>query len=318
MMCSPMIQKDIINACAKETIKVIIEDLDGNFFGILVDESKDISHKEQMTFVLRYVNKEGEVIERFVGIIHVNDTSAQSLKKKIDSFLLYHSLSSSQIRRKDYDGASNMQGELRGLKTLIMNETPLAHCIHYFAHQLQLTLVALVVKHSDVNDFFCIVTNVLNIVGASFKRRDLLRQYQAEKLEELLISGEVYTGRGLNQERGLQRPVLMMTNDLSSSLQRMDQDIVNSMGLLTHTKQRLQTTRNSEFESLMVDVSSFCDKHEILIPKMDARYFPGKSKRRALDVTYSHHLHFEIFNDVIDLHLQELNSHFDDQQAPGS
>nr|XP_016446758.1 PREDICTED: zinc finger MYM-type protein 1-like [Nicotiana tabacum] len=201
-----MIQKDIINACAKETIKVIIEDLDGNFFGILVDESKDISHKEQMTFVLRYVNKEGEVIERFVGIIHVNDTSAQSLKKKIDSFLLYHSLSSSQIRRKDYDGASNMQGELRGLKTLIMNETPSAHCIHYFAHQLQLTLVALVVKHSDVNDFFCIVTNVLNIVGASFKRRDLLRQYQAEKLEELLISGEVYTGRGLNQERGLQRP----------------------------------------------------------------------------------------------------------------
>uniref|UniRef100_A0A1S3Z6H0 Zinc finger MYM-type protein 1-like n=1 Tax=Nicotiana tabacum TaxID=4097 RepID=A0A1S3Z6H0_TOBAC len=307
MMCSPMIQKDIVDVCAKEAIKAIIEDLDGNFFEILVNESKDISHKEQMELVLRYVNKEGEVIERFVGIVHVNDTSAQSLKKEIDSFLLYHSLSPSQIRGQGYDGASNMQGELRGLKTLILNETPSAYCIHCFAHQLQLTLVALAKKHSDVDDFFCIVTNVLNIVGSSFKRRDLLQQHQAEKLEELLISGKVHTGRGLNQERGLQRPgdtrwgshyrtlnnlivlfspiihvlefvardgpnyadklvaeslmtkikefefvfmlhlmwkVLMMTNDLSSLIQRMDQDIVNAMGLFTHTKQRLQRMRN--------------------------------------------------------------------------
>lgn len=369
-----MIQKDIVDACAKETIKAIIEDLDGDFFGILVDESKDISHKEQTELVLRYVNKKGEVVERFVGIVHVNDTSAQSLKKEIDSFLSYHSLSPSQIRGQGYDGASNMQGELRGLKTLILNETPSVYCIHCFAHQLQLTLVALAKKHSDVDDFFCIVTNVLNIVGSSFKRRDLLRQHQAEKLEELLISGEVHTGRGLNQERGIQRPgdtrwgshyrtldnlivlfssivhvlevvthegpnyadrlvveslmtkikefefvfmlhlmwkVLMMTNDLSSSLQMMDQDIVNAMGLLTRTKQRLQRMRNSEFQSLMDDVSSFCDKHEIMIPKMDALYFPGKSRHRALDVTYSHHLHVEIFNGVIDLHLQELRSCFD-------
>nr|XP_009802213.1 PREDICTED: zinc finger MYM-type protein 1-like [Nicotiana sylvestris] len=182
MMCSPMIQKDIVDVCAKEAIKAIIEDLDGDFFGILVDESKNILHKEQMTLVLRYVNKEGEVIERFVGIVHVNNTSSQSLKKEIDSFLSYHSLSPSQIRGKGYDGASNMQGELHGLKTLILNETPSAYCIHCFTHQLQLTLVALAKKHSDVDDFFCIVTNVLNIVGSSFKRRDLLRQHQVKKI----------------------------------------------------------------------------------------------------------------------------------------
>ncbi|XP_070047231.1 uncharacterized protein [Nicotiana tomentosiformis] len=52
-----MIQKDIINACAKEILKAIIGDLNGDYFGILVDESKDISHKEQMALVLRYVDK---------------------------------------------------------------------------------------------------------------------------------------------------------------------------------------------------------------------------------------------------------------------
>ncbi|XP_049414605.1 uncharacterized protein LOC125877318 [Solanum stenotomum] len=187
MMCSPSIQKDIVDSCAKETIKSILEDLDGDYFGILVDESNDVSHKEQMTLVLRYVNKEGEVIERFVGIIHVSDTSACSLKEAIYSFLLDHSLSPSQIRGQGYDGASNMQGHLNGLKTLILNETPSVYCINCFSHQLQLTLVALAKKDSNVDDFFCLVTNVLNIVGASFMRRDLLRKHQAEQLEELLI-----------------------------------------------------------------------------------------------------------------------------------
>ncbi|KAH0743254.1 hypothetical protein KY290_031247 [Solanum tuberosum] len=96
-----------------------------------------------------------------------------------------------------------------------------------------------------------------------------------------------------------------------ASAARIDQDIVNAMGFLALTKQRLQNMRDNEFESLMDDVSSFCDKHDIVIPEMDASYFPGKSKRKALDVTYSHHLRVEIFYAAIDLHLQELNNRFD-------
>ncbi|XP_075098040.1 uncharacterized protein LOC107788001 [Nicotiana tabacum] len=166
----PMIQKDIINACAKETLKAIIEDLNGDYFGILVDEPKDISHKEQMALVLHYVDKNGEVVERFIGLVHVSDTSTCSLKEAIYSLLPDHLLSPSQIRGQGYDGATMSK------------------------------------KHLDVEDFFCHVTNVLNVIGVSFKHRDLLRHLQAEKLEQLLESGEIHTGRGLNQERGLQRP----------------------------------------------------------------------------------------------------------------
>ncbi|XP_059285713.1 uncharacterized protein LOC132039192 [Lycium ferocissimum] len=61
----------------------------------------------------------------------------------------------------------------------------------------------------------------------------------------------------------------------------------------------------------MDDVSSFCDKYDIIIPKMDASYFPGRSKHRSLDLTYSHHLRVDIFYAVIDLHLQELKNRFD-------
>ncbi|XP_070013756.1 uncharacterized protein [Nicotiana sylvestris] len=148
-MTSPDIQKDIVNSCAKETVKAIIEDLNGDFFGILVDESKDVSHKEQMALVLCYVNKEGELIERFLSLVHVKGTTAHALQKEIYSLLLRHSLSSSLIRGQEYNGASNIQGNINGLKALILKDNPSAHC---FTHQLQLTLVAVAKKHHDVNN----------------------------------------------------------------------------------------------------------------------------------------------------------------------
>lgn len=84
-----------------------------------------------------------------------------------------------------------------------MQDAASANYIYCFAHQLQLTLVALSKKHSDVNNFFDVVTNLLNTIGASFKRMELLRHHQVEKLEKLLKNGEVYTEQGLNQEHGL-------------------------------------------------------------------------------------------------------------------
>lgn len=58
-MIAPSIQKDIIHACAKEITNSIIDDLGHDLFGIPVDESRDISHKEQMAFVLCYSDKRG-------------------------------------------------------------------------------------------------------------------------------------------------------------------------------------------------------------------------------------------------------------------
>ena len=56
------IQKDIVNAIAHETSKAIIKDLDNRFFSILVYEPRNISVKEQMSLILRYVNKKEIII----------------------------------------------------------------------------------------------------------------------------------------------------------------------------------------------------------------------------------------------------------------
>ncbi|KAL4601270.1 hypothetical protein ACB092_11G259700 [Castanea dentata] len=202
----PDIQKGMVNAIAHETSKAIIEDLGNGFFSILVDESRDISVKEQMALVLRYVNKQGIIIERFLGIVHVASTTALSLKCAIEGLLCEHNLSLSRLRGQGYDGASNMQGDINGLKTLILKENKSAFYVHCFAHQLQLTLVAVAKNHINIADFFYVVSNLVTVVGGSCKRRDALRDAQFVKIKEDLENGVRRSGQGLNQETNLKRP----------------------------------------------------------------------------------------------------------------
>ncbi|RWR82286.1 zinc finger MYM-type protein 1-like protein [Cinnamomum micranthum f. kanehirae] len=205
-LTSPKIQKDIVNAAAIETTQAIISELGDAPFSLLVDESRDISIKEQMAVVIRYVDKRGCVIERFLAIEHVADTKAQSLKLAIEAIFSRHGLSMSSLRGQGYDGAANMKGELNGLQRLIQNENPSAFYVHCFAHQLQLTLVAVAKDNNLIDAFFESVSMVLNVVGGSCKRHDMLQNIQAAKVVDALDSGELESGRGLNQKTSLKRP----------------------------------------------------------------------------------------------------------------
>ena len=183
------IQKDIVRASANETLKVIRKEIGDSFFSILVDESRDVSCKKQMALVLRFVNDEGIVVERFIGVKHIDDTSSLSLKATIYSMLSEHELRFSKIRGQGYDGANNMRGAFNGLKTLIMKDVKLAYYIHCFAHQLQLALVFVVKNHHDINDFFELISLLLNMIGSSYKRRDKLRDKQATRVVAALANG---------------------------------------------------------------------------------------------------------------------------------
>ena len=121
---------------------LIREEIGTSKFCIMVDEARDESKKEQMAIVIRFVNKEGLIKERFLDLVHVKDTTAVTLKNSICAVLTANSLSIEDIRGQGYDGASNMRGEWNGLKALILNECPYAYYIHCMAHQLQLALVA--------------------------------------------------------------------------------------------------------------------------------------------------------------------------------
>ena len=160
-MTFPDIKKEIANVVAIETINAIIKDIGGSLFAIIVDESRDMSTKEQLAIALRYVDKLGHVNKCFLGITHVNNTSAMTVKSVIEEVFNKHSLSISRLRGQGYDRASKMRGELNGLKTLILKDNPSTYYVHFFAHKLQLTLVAVVKNHIQIATFFNLVANVM-------------------------------------------------------------------------------------------------------------------------------------------------------------
>ena len=118
------------------------------------------------------MNKKGIIIERFIGIIHVASTTTLSLKYVIECLLYKYKLSLSKQRGQGYDGASNMQGDINGLKTLIFKKNKSAFYVHCFAHRLQLTLIAVAKNHINIAEFFYVVSNLVTVVGGSCKRLD--------------------------------------------------------------------------------------------------------------------------------------------------
>ncbi|XP_042423393.1 zinc finger MYM-type protein 1-like [Zingiber officinale] len=165
-LTSPDIQKDIVRACATEIINVIIKDIGNSLFSILVDESRDVSMKEQMSVVLYYVDSSGHINELLIGIEHVTSTTTLSLKAAIDKMFAKYNLSISN---------------------------------------LQLALIAVAKKNLPISNFFRIVGDVVNVVGSSCKRSDLLKEKHSDFIVEALERGKISSGRGLNQETTLQR-----------------------------------------------------------------------------------------------------------------
>ncbi|GJZ91824.1 zinc finger MYM-type protein 1-like protein [Tanacetum coccineum] len=173
-LTSPQIQKDVVDCFAKEIVKSICLEVGTDVFSVLVDESSDVSKKEQMAIVLRYVDKYGLVKERFVGIV--------------------------QFRGQGYNGASNMRGEFNGLEALILKENESAYYVNCFAHQPQLMVVAVAKNHDSVDNFFDILSIVTNVFCGSCKPKDMMRESFKERLEKEIARGEIEIGEGKNQE----------------------------------------------------------------------------------------------------------------------
>nr|XP_028949251.1 uncharacterized protein LOC103416117 [Malus domestica] len=244
--------------------------MEGAFFSLLVDGSHDSSTKEQMAVVLRYVNKKGEAIEKFLGVQHVTSTTSSSLEEAIERF---------------------------------------------FA-TTNLTHVAVAKGIEGVAIFFNNASILVNTIGSSCKHRDAFREKQLEQitktldivdLEMAVVEVLEWIKDDTNQDN------FEEANELSQALQKKDEDIVNAMALVEVCKQRLQSLRDDDFGNLLDDVQKFCEEHDIVVPNMeDLHFVPEKSRRKAPRLTNFHYYRVDLYFQVLDTQLKELNDHFDE------
>ncbi|XP_074347137.1 uncharacterized protein LOC141685964 [Apium graveolens] len=84
---SPKIQKELLHVFASKVQDLICDEIDDAKYCLIVDESRDISKREQMAIVVRFVDKSGFVRERFLDLVHVKDTTFLTLKTEICAHL---------------------------------------------------------------------------------------------------------------------------------------------------------------------------------------------------------------------------------------
>ncbi|XP_050211754.1 uncharacterized protein LOC126661916 [Mercurialis annua] len=113
----------------------------------------------------------------------------------------------------------------------------------------------------------------------------------------------------------LMRDILLLSNDLCQALQRKAQDILDALDLVSTTKRLIQNMRECGWEKFIKEVKLFCEKHEVLIPDMNAPFSIRRSRCRSkeTDISIGHYYKYDLFTVTIDTQLQELNSRFNDK-----
>lgn len=166
---------EFIHLMAKNVFNIIISEIKpAKFFSIILDSTPDISHTDQLTFVVRYVSSDCEPIERFLTFIPIQDHSSEHLEETVVKYLESIELNIADCRGQSFDNASNMAGKYSGLQARIKQLNPFADFIPCAAHSLNLVVVKAVECNGRVLDFFTFLQELYNFFSKSNQRWNLL------------------------------------------------------------------------------------------------------------------------------------------------
>lgn len=136
-------QNDLINAISQSICsKISIAIKFAKFFSISIDTTFDISHKEQISFIFRYVDEHTlKINERLLSLWVTSKTTGKNLYDIFKEVCNIHGLDwTNYLVGQAYDGASNMRGQYNGLQSLIIKENPQAIFIWCCSHRLNLVV----------------------------------------------------------------------------------------------------------------------------------------------------------------------------------
>ena len=175
------IQNEILEIMAHSIQRDIASDIrDAVWFSLIVDETTDISVKEQVSICLKHVSNLFEVHEDFIGFYETSLTDASTLVAIIEDVLLRLNLPLSQCRGQCYDGASTMAGRLSGVQARILQKCDKAIYVHCCAHSLNLALQDATRSVPMIRDVLDTVRELNNVVRASAKRHALFEKIRAD------------------------------------------------------------------------------------------------------------------------------------------
>uniref|UniRef100_H3AA53 TTF-type domain-containing protein n=1 Tax=Latimeria chalumnae TaxID=7897 RepID=H3AA53_LATCH len=174
-------QNDLVHSAAEVLRESIIEEVrQAKYFSVLVDETKDVSKKEQLGLLLHYHQK-GIIQERTLGCFHMENLNAQSASNLIIQELQHLKLDVNYTVAQCYDGASVLSEHLIGVQAQIREQIPHAIYVHCHAHRLNLVIAD---TCSSITQCQKISTFAQEL--SSYKRHELFVKAQQELGQRVL------------------------------------------------------------------------------------------------------------------------------------
>ncbi|CAH1962682.1 unnamed protein product [Acanthoscelides obtectus] len=171
---SKTIQNEIIDCivkCIDEYVENEIKEC--SFFSIQVDDSTDIAHKSQCSIIIRYVNLEGKLVERFLGFHDVSCSRTSEALFNLVTRCLQNFDYKTKLVGQCFDGASVMSGQLNGLQAKIKEQAPQAVFVHCLAHRMNLVLQQSCNSITKCRIFFATISGLPTFFHHSPKRTNV-------------------------------------------------------------------------------------------------------------------------------------------------
>ncbi|XP_047135316.1 zinc finger MYM-type protein 1-like [Hydra vulgaris] len=149
------------------------------YYSVILDCTPDVSHKEQMSIILRSVTCTSRVginiSENFFGYLTVNDTTGKGL---LDAFLNQAKkwdLNILDCRGQSYDNGANMKGKLKGVQARLLEMNPKAIYVPCANHSLNLVIVDGALSSISAISFFGVLTRLYTLFSSSPPRWEILK-----------------------------------------------------------------------------------------------------------------------------------------------
>ncbi len=168
---STTICDEFVQLMGEQVLSEIINRIQiAKYFSISVDSTPDISHTDQLTFIMRCVSPEGSIQERFVKFLQINSHTGEYIANALLSVLDELGIDISNCCGQCYDNASSMSGLYKGVQSRVRNINPPAEWVPCAAHTLNLVGVNTVNCCLQTDEFFTFVQSVFNFCSQSNSR----------------------------------------------------------------------------------------------------------------------------------------------------
>lgn len=240
---SSTICDEFIELLGKQVTNYILEEAKSSqYFSLIVDSTPDISHVDQLSFVIRYVKQNGEAVERFLKFLPHIGHKALDMFNAVTETLQLFGLDIQKCRGQSYDNASNMSGIYSGLQARILDVSPLASYIPCAGHSLNLVGTHAVDSCIEAVTLFTLLEELYNFFSSSTHRWAVLSKYKNTTLTTKSLSTTRWSARH-DALRALQEEwpaIIRALETLESDTDQKSKTRAEAKGLLSRLN-RLET-----------------------------------------------------------------------------